>query len=487
VRRKKAPRVETAMAPTKVARATVAPRARGATRATAEPSHVVVPESWRARGGGARLRLEAADPELLPATAASGVQPTGPIFSELANAMDLAAATERVRTLEKGIEQLRNEVKASRELMQQMNTRLAEAKNADRWAPWFGAGLAAVAALSLALGWRLRKLQAQQQAQWWSPAEPERESAFGAQPTGAAALITHPTPRPSETGALAAAAPKPVPAPPPAAAPRAVTETGVLLRPDPTAPSLRVEPARAETWPREMASDELIDLEQQADFFVALGQQDAAIDLLLSNLRGSGGTNPMPYLKLMEIYRHAGEQAPYERMRERFNDRFNAVAPPMAADMRQGRPLEDYPAVIERLTRAWPRAIDAMAEIESLLFRRDGGEKFDLAAYRELLFLYALTRELVDIQGGAQDAVDVLLPLGDAAQRAAVDARPAVLSVSGAAATDLASFELPSTGPIAVDFELGDDPEILHIDVEPQVESSLDSRREGARAQPKRK
>jgi hypothetical protein len=57
--------------------------------------------------------------------------------------------------------------------------------------------------------------------------------------------------------------------------------------------------------------------------------------------------------------------------------------------------------------------LDAMAELESLMFRRDGGELFELPAYREVLFLYSMARDLLDHQGGPPTAIDVLLPLGD--------------------------------------------------------------------------
>src|SRR6185369_12997803 len=82
-----------------------------------------------------------------------------------------------------------------------------------------------------------------------------------------------------------------------------------------------VEPGWTQTSPppRPVSAEELIDLEQQAEFFVVLGQDEAAIDLLVGHLRDSGGTSPLPYLKLLEIYRRRGERESYERTRERFN------------------------------------------------------------------------------------------------------------------------------------------------------------------------
>jgi hypothetical protein len=164
---------------------------------------------------------------------------------------------------------------------------------------------------------------------------------------------------------------------------------------------------------REVSVEELIDLEQQAEFFVVLGQDDAAIDLLVSHVRGSGGTSPLPYLKLLEIYRRRSDRESYERTRSRFNQRFNAYAPDWDSDLQHGRALDSYPQVMERLQHSWPQPLDAMAELGALLFRKDGGELFELPAYREVLLLFSLARELLDNQDTRIPDVDVLLPIGE--------------------------------------------------------------------------
>ena len=45
-----------------------------------------------------------------------------------------------------------------------------------------------------------------------------------------------------------------------------------------------------------------------------LGQDEAAIDLLVEHLRQSGGGSPLPYLKLLEIHRRRDERRDYERI-----------------------------------------------------------------------------------------------------------------------------------------------------------------------------
>jgi hypothetical protein len=222
-----------------------------------------------------------------------------------------------------------------------------------------------------------------------------------------------------------------------------------------TQPLIGVPTPRVAEPPRDVSAEELIDLEQQAEFFVVLGQDDAAVDLLVAHLRDSGGASPLPYLKLLEIYRRRGDRDAYERTRDRFNQRFNAHAPGWDDGASDGRSLEDYAPVMALLQRAWPQPLDAMAELESLLFRRDGGELFDLPAYRELLLLYAVARDLLDAESGSAQGVDVLLPLGDVpgfaqtAPRAYYGDETRPLDVQPTAPLDLDLGDVPPRGPRA--------------------------------------
>ena len=193
-----------------------------------------------------------------------------------------------------------------------------------------------------------------------------------------------------------------------------------------------------------MSVDELIDLEQQADFFLVLGEEEAAVDLLMVHLRSTGGTSPLPYLKLLEIYRRRQDREAYGRLRKRFGQRFNAVAPAWDADPDQGRDLLDYPSVLQVLQACWGAPLDAMAELENLLFRKRGGELFELPAYRDVLTLYAVARDLHRQAGQAPADVDVLLPLAMDDGMRTSPARRYSTSCSPAVST---SASQPKTGP----------------------------------------
>ena len=89
-------------------------------------------------------------------------------------------------------------------------------------------------------------------------------------------------------------------------------------------------------------------------------------------------------LQILQVFAPANLNKPLpenelgERMRARFNHRFNAYAPEWGVDLQHGRSLEDYAGVIPRLQQVWARPLDEMAELEALLFRKSRGDLFEL-------------------------------------------------------------------------------------------------------------
>jgi hypothetical protein len=143
-----------------------------------------------------------------------------------------------------------------------------------------------------------------------------------------------------------------------------------------------------------------------------LGQDEAAIDLLMSHVRGDAGSSPLPYLQLLDIHRRRGDEAAYRRIRDRFSQRFNANSPAWSADPLAGRALAAYPETIVDLQQHWFAPGRVMQMLESALFRRDPSDPtFDLPAYRELLFLYSIANDLAEQGDAAPTNVDLLLPL----------------------------------------------------------------------------
>jgi len=174
-----------------------------------------------------------------------------------------------------------------------------------------------------------------------------------------------------------------------------------------------------------MTVEELLDMQQQVEFFLVLGQHQAAIELLEARI-ATGASSALPYLKLMEIYQHQGDALSFADIAGRFSARFNALAPTWGTDLNKGRALEDYPNALVAIQRGWHDAAPSMLLIQNLLTYGDRefatdltapeamsgahGAGFDLPAYRDLLALYSVARDLSEqeVRGGD---IDLFLPL----------------------------------------------------------------------------
>jgi pilus assembly protein FimV len=401
-----------------------------------------------------RLQLDAVEPPVKPGSAeARAIDEALEAVAQAASAarataLAASAAEQRMLALEATVAQLRAESSANRQLAAQMSQRLADAEGSGRWLTPLLLAVAALAALALWLVTRLRSLTEERQRAWQRAAAAEAAAAASARPalpTSQLPLVTSeimpPSPPPAPAGA-AWSRDTPVP---PAAQPLHTDVEPAMARTDVLPAYARPDAGAA----RDVTIEELLDLEQQAEFFIVLGQDDAAIDLLVEHLRSTGGGSPLPYLKLLEIYRRRNERDAYERTRARFNERFNAYAPDWDTDLQDGRSLEDYAGVLPRLQHVWSRPMDAMAELEALLFRKSRGELFDLPAYREVLFLYSLARDLLDHEAADSGFVDLLLPLSDGGEFGSTAPQP-YLGAEGDSVFDRLRDDRP-TAPVDLD------------------------------------
>jgi len=156
---------------------------------------------------------------------------------------------------------------------------------------------------------------------------------------------------------------------------------------------------------RAVNAEELFDIQQQADFFVSLGQYDQAIEVLRTHIDESVETSALAYLDLLKIYHTLQRSDDYEALRADFHKVFNAEVPAFEAFSDRGRGLEAYRNAMSRIEALWPspKVLDI---IEESIFRKPGsgdGEAFDLDAYRELLLLYAMAKDVVERGGSVMD------------------------------------------------------------------------------------
>jgi len=464
-----APRPSTSPRRSAQTRVAAAPRPARSTPRSASPSNPRL--KLAPLEAGARVTAEpaaaqamaptaAAGPAAIPPEAAASVAAAEQAASAAASAA--AAARARVDELEASMKRLRAQDAVTQQTIAGLQARLQRAESDQLGSPLMYA-LAALAAVLLgAVIWLWRQRAAEREAQGWlvqAAAASGEPATVGGPATSAETAAFAPVPtlkawvsKPNEVDGFDDTL--------------ALTRAGTMSTMpaalhSAAAPLDATRPLAAETHKREVSVEELIDLEQQAEFFVVLGQDSAAIDLLMTHLRSTSGTSPLPYLKLLEIYKRRGERSDYERLRERFNSRFNAYAPSWDTDLQGGRTLDDYPSVMGRLESLWVTPQRAREVLQATLVRADdsgpdpvGDDSFDLPAYRELMLLYSIVRDVSDQQPDSSE-VDLMLPIGEPEAPSAPDSAAVFERL-------LATSSMPAQPgvhkPLEVDFTLEDPP-----------------------------
>lgn len=148
---------------------------------------------------------------------------------------------------------------------------------------------------------------------------------------------------------------------------------------------------------RAIDSAELVDARQQADFFMSLGQHEEAIEILTTRIAQVGESSPLVCLDLLKIYHRLGRKSEFEFMRTEFNHWFAARVPEFSEFGNDGRSLERYPQIMERIVSLWPSP-EVLEYIEGCIYQHaeeGDGEVFDLQAYLDLLFLHGVAKRLV--------------------------------------------------------------------------------------------
>lgn len=162
---------------------------------------------------------------------------------------------------------------------------------------------------------------------------------------------------------------------------------------------------------RSIDTEELEDIRHQADFFVSLGQHDKAVEILTTRIAQCGESSPLVCLDLLKIY-HALDQEPeYTFMRAEFQHWFTGRVPEFADFGNEGRALDRYPQVMERIMQLWPGA-RVLEYIEDCLYHHTGtvdAQAFDLQAYRDLLLLHTVAKRILRM-GSDTDTTDSHVP-----------------------------------------------------------------------------
>lgn len=140
-----------------------------------------------------------------------------------------------------------------------------------------------------------------------------------------------------------------------------------------------------------------LDIRQQAEFFISLGQTDRAVRILKKQIDEGDEPNPFVYLDLLNIFHSLGLKNEFQLLRKDFNLLFNGRVPEFARFKDEGQGLESYPEFLSHVTALWatPKALEL---IEASIFQDPWDAKsqhFDLAAFRDLLLLHAIAQQEV--------------------------------------------------------------------------------------------
>jgi hypothetical protein len=396
-------------------------------------------ENWLESPSTLRLSTELNLPET-PATPEQREQAQAQWKALSMHPEELLKEGARTAALNGELAQLRTQAAQDRATALQLLERLEKEKS-ERYSGTIVylllAMLVVMAALAAWIATRLRAVSLQAQDAWAAAVaqQPPRSEMPGesTQDSGPAALQDLPS-------APASLAPSPVLPEPPQPAPRAPEAPALdieLVAPIGGVSVSYAEPAAVVAQPALLINpEELFDLQQQAEFFVSVGEHDQAIGVLKKYIATNETTAPAAYLELLRLYRSLSRVDDFNQLRAQFHRHFNALVPEFASFNRPGRPLLWYPEVLAQIEAIWSHE-SVLPLLDGLLFRHGetAPERFDLAAYDDLLLLNAIARTTPPSARGAPPPRERTTPFGGVVDAPAVPA--AATPASGAPAVNL--------------------------------------------------
>jgi len=150
------------------------------------------------------------------------------------------------------------------------------------------------------------------------------------------------------------------------------------------------------TAPTGMTTESSLDVRQQAEFFVSLGQTDRALTVLRKQIADGAQPDPFVYLDLLSLYHSLGYKADFREYRVAFNRHFNCVLPDFPAFHLEGLDLMSYAQELEQLAQVWQHP-DVIGYLRACVYRSEQASAqpaFELAAFRDLLLLLAIAEQV---------------------------------------------------------------------------------------------
>lgn len=223
---------------------------------------------------------------------------------------------------------------------------------------------------------------------------------------------------------------------------------------------------------RAINTREMLDVRQQAEFFMALGQHNEAVGLLESNILGSADANPLVYLDLLKILHTLSRRADFDRYREEFNLQFTGRIPEYADFLAEGNGLEAYEDICHQIMVLWPTeyTIDFIEQCLVRMPEDDPEQGIDLEAFKDLLLLYGVLKRLDQFYDSSRAPFSASRPANSqlGTVGAVLNAEPAPPPPAVPAAPNAAAE--PTDG---IDIDLDFDLDISDAQAQPEKYSNL--------------
>ena len=211
------------------------------------------------------------------------------------------------------------------------------------------------------------------------------------------------------------------------------------------------QPSISGVW-RAVNTREMLDIRQQADFFMTLGRHDEAIHLLQTSIDNTDESNPLLYLDLLKIFHTLSRKTEFDKYRANFNNLFTGMVPEYATFNLAGVGLDAYSGVCRQIEALWP-SDEVITFIERCLVRTpseplDAG--FTVDAFHDLLMLHAVVRRIDAM------AESGLVPFSAAAHTMPTSRATSPLPLIPTSISSGLDLDLSTGGGNLIDFDISD-------------------------------
>lgn len=331
----------------------------------------------------------------------------------------LQANTERIDALEGQLLALKKQLTSNLTEISTLQRQLVEAQNAGL-PVWVHAALGLLALALACIAWLLQRLRQERlktQNDWANTVlAVENSASLTRVDTDSAAVHTGKGQLPSApvTSPVAAAKAEPVAKPVASVAAASlhtrdsVPQAQALTQfPDTAFAESSIQPpslAPATMFPltEVLTAQALFDVQEQAEFYASIGENDQAIEILQAHIAEHENSSPLAYVELLQLLFRLGRMDAYEEVRQQFQKHFNVHIPDFLGFSRKGRDLwSAHPDVLAQIEALWPT--DEVQELlRNLILRKnEAAQRFDLAAFDELLMLYNVAKSTPAASRGA--------------------------------------------------------------------------------------